>query len=199
VPTLYGLMLHREEYLGLWEKGLGEILLGFVKDGRAHKIGVSVYSPEKALLALQTDGIDLVQLPSNIFDRRFEQACVFELADDVGKTIYIRSVFLQGLLLMAPEMLPSHMAFTCPFLEKLNRIACDFNVSEKEICLRYAKAAYPCAKIVIGIETPRQLEENVAVWNRLYFSEHVIQTIQDTFTQVDEKVLDPSLWPKTND
>ena len=53
---LFGIMLHREELLSLWNKGLREILLGFVLSGKVKHIGVSVYSPEKAIQALNTEG-----------------------------------------------------------------------------------------------------------------------------------------------
>ena len=71
VSCLHGLMLHREKYLELWEKGLGEILQSFIVKGLTQHLGASVYSPEKAVLALQTEGISIVQMPSNLLDRRF--------------------------------------------------------------------------------------------------------------------------------
>ena len=96
VPILHGLMLHREESLVLWDRGLGDILRGFVTKGLTRHIGVSIYSPAKAMLALKTDEIEMIQLPSNIFDRRFEKAGIFDLAQVIGKRIYIRSVFSPG-------------------------------------------------------------------------------------------------------
>ena len=47
VASLYCLMLHREDMLDLWEKGLRENLMYIVNSGRVKYIGVSVYSPEK--------------------------------------------------------------------------------------------------------------------------------------------------------
>ncbi|NIO19559.1 MAG: hypothetical protein GTN76_02115 [Candidatus Aenigmarchaeota archaeon] len=82
---LFGIMLHREERLSLWDKGLGNILQAFVLSGRVETIGISIYSPNKAIKALRTEGIDMVQLPTNILDRRFEDAGVFKLADERKK------------------------------------------------------------------------------------------------------------------
>jgi len=103
ISRLAGIMLHKEEHLKLWEKGLKEIMFTFVKDGRVDRLGVSVYSPKKALEALQTDGIEMVQIPTNILDSRFRDAGVFDLAEQKGKEVYVRSIFLQGLLLMKPR------------------------------------------------------------------------------------------------
>ncbi|MBT5306663.1 MAG: aldo/keto reductase, partial [Candidatus Scalindua sp.] len=99
VPSLYGMMLHKEKMLSAWDNGLSKIFHTFVVSGKIKHIGISVYSPEKAIQALNTDGIDMVQLPTNILDRRFETAGVFQLAEEKKKKIYIRSVFLQGLIL----------------------------------------------------------------------------------------------------
>jgi len=64
IPSLYGMMLHREELLSLWDNGLSKILHDFALSGRVKYIGISVYSPDKAIQALNTEGIDMVQLRS---------------------------------------------------------------------------------------------------------------------------------------
>lgn len=154
VDTIYCLMLHREDMLDLWKKGLEENLMGIISSGRVKNMGVSVYSPERAVQALNTEGISMVQLPTNVIDRRFEKAGVFQLSDDVGKTIYIRSIFLQGLLLMPPDTLPEHMRFAAPVLKRFNLLAQDVGLNTKELCLGYIKNAFPHAQFVFGAETP---------------------------------------------
>lgn len=64
--------------------------------GRVQKIGISVYEPEAALEALNHPRVDVVQIPSSIFDRRFITAGVFEIAKTLKKELHVRSVFLQG-------------------------------------------------------------------------------------------------------
>lgn len=195
VPILYGLMLHREEFLELWESGLGDTLRGFVSKGLTENIGVSVYSPAKALLALNINGISILQLPSNIFDRRFEHAGVFECAKRKRKQIYVRSVFLQGLALMSVEELPKHMQFAAPVLEKLDELCSDSGLTRQGLALGYAKYAYPDSKILFGVETPEQLEENIAYWNKeLPF--YVIDHVQQVFNNVEERILNPAFWDK---
>jgi len=45
ISSLYSMMLHREEMLSLWDKGLSKILHTFVMSGKIKHIGISVYSP----------------------------------------------------------------------------------------------------------------------------------------------------------
>ena len=195
VELLYGLMLHREDMLDLWEKGLGENLMDIVGSGRVEHIGVSVYSPERAAQALNTEGISMVQLPTNVIDRRFEKAGVFQLADDAGKTIYIRSIFLQGLLLMAPDALSEHMRFAAPILSRLTSFAHDAGLSIMELCIGYIKNAFPHARLIFGAETPAQVRENLKIWEGVW-PDGLTQRIQTEFEDIDELILNPSSWPK---
>jgi len=195
VESLYGLMLHRENMLDLWKNGLKENLMDIVTSAMVKYIGISVYSPEKAVQALNTDGISMVQLPANVLDRRFEKAGVFQLADDVGKTIYARSSFLQGLLLMPPDDMPEHMRFAAPVLNRLTSIAQDIGLSINELCVGYIKNAFPHAQLVFGVETPVQVKENLKCWN-VAWSDEITQRIQTEFKNVDQMILNPSLWPK---
>ena len=93
-------MLHRETFLDLFEEGLADTLETFLKRGLIENIGVSVYSPIKAKAALEIPIIRLLQVPANMCDHRFYEADIFNLAKKKSATMFIRSVFLQGLLLM---------------------------------------------------------------------------------------------------
>ena len=194
VPILYGLMLHSEESLELWERGLGDTLKGFITKGLTKHVGVSVYSPDKALLALESDGIDMVQLPSNIIDRRFEKSRVFRLAESKGKQIYVRSVFLQGLLVMDSKNVPSNMQFAVEVLRKLDVLSRHTGLSKQDLTLGYVKKAYPKTKIVFGVENPEQIRGNLKSWERTW-SHGCVERVQEEFGYVEERILNPSLWP----
>lgn len=193
VPCLLGIMLHREEMLSLWDKGISEILRDFVLSGKVKYIGISVYSPDRAIQALNTEGIDMVQLPTNILDRRFEKAGVFELADKKKKRVYIRSVFLQGLILMDIREIPEKMAFAKPVLEKFESLSRDSGLSRQEIAMGYVKAQFPDAKVIFGADTPEQARENLACWKKDIPSPFVSE-VKKVFDSVDEKILNPASW-----
>ena len=193
VPSLYGMMLHKEEMLSFWNNGLSEILRTFVMSGKIKQIGISVYSPEKAIQALNTDGIDMVQLPTNILDRRFEAAGVFRLAEEKRKKIYIRSVFLQGLILMDADEIPEKMSFAKPVIEELESISNELKLSRKKLALDYIKSEMPDAKVVFGADTPLHVKENVACWEG-ELPPSSVDRVKMVFDRVDEKILNPTLW-----
>ena len=195
IPILYGLMLHREEYLELWQKGLGEILQDFVLKGLTEHVGVSIYSPEKAMFALETEGISIVQIPSNILDRRFERAGVFEKAERKRKQIYVRSVFLQGLAVMRIEELPRHMEFAASVLRRIDSLCNDAGLTRQALSLGYVKEAYPNAKIIFGAESHEQVEENMVYWNES-LPVDMVDRVKETFDNVEERILNPVFWKR---
>ncbi|MBU4185652.1 MAG: aldo/keto reductase [Proteobacteria bacterium] len=195
VRSLYGIMLHREEMLSLWNKGLAKILHAFILSGRVEKIGISVYSPDKAIQALNTEGISMVQLPTNIVDRRFENTGVFKLSDEKKKQIYIRSVFLQGLLLMNPEEISDKMSFVRPIIKEIQTISNNIGLSQQEIALGYVKSEMPNAHVVFGAESSEQVKSNIACW-RKNIQQNLVDMIKRKFDDIDEVILNPNLWPK---
>jgi aryl-alcohol dehydrogenase-like predicted oxidoreductase len=193
IPCLYGLMLHTEEHLSQWSKGLSEILQIFVQTGKVKKIGVSVYSPNRALEALDLDELDMIQLPSNILDRRFENAGVFGIAAQKKKQVYIRSVFLQGLILMEPEDLPSNMSIAKPVIERIKSISNELGLTRTELALGYLKAKMPGAKMIMGVDTAEQITENLNFWKRKPMDK-LVPIVSENFAQINGKILDPTLW-----
>ncbi|NQT47407.1 MAG: aldo/keto reductase [Chloroflexi bacterium] len=194
ISNLHGVMLHKEELLDHWDKGLGETLSTWVASGLVEHIGVSVYSPRKALDALRIDGITTVQVPSNILDRRFENAGVFQLAESELKVVFVRSVFLQGLLLMDIEDLPPSMLFASRTLGTFKSLAEKVGVSRQHLALGYSREAYPNAKILFGAETPEQVRTNLLRWGNA-LPEWVVTEAKETFRDVQKDILNPSLWP----
>jgi len=193
LPNLYGLMLHTEDLLDIWETGLKDTLDKFIEQGLVERIGVSVYSPQKAARALRTNGISLVQLPSNLLDRRFENAGVFHEAKSFGKEIYVRSVFLQGLLLMNASDLPASMRFATTVAERLINFADDTGFSLKQLALGYVRSAYPEQKVLLGCETLEQVRENLEIWSK-ETPRDIVDRVRREFQDIPEKILNPSLW-----
>lgn len=192
VPYLLGMLLHREELLPFWNDGLSRILGDLVSSGKVRHLGISVYSPGAAIKALETEGIDFVQLPTSILDRRFKDRGVFDLADKKGKKIYIRSVFLQGLILLPSEEIPSKLERAKPVIEELESLCRSLKVTRQEMALRFVKSEMPNAKIVFGADSPQHVKKNVETWEKLNDAPPV--DLSGKLMNVDESILMPSLW-----
>lgn len=194
INKIYGLMLHREDALDQIDSGLTETLNEIVGNGLVEQVGISVYSPERALQALASGVFSMIQIPANILDRRFEKARVFERARLKNKTIYARSVYLQGLLLMEPEDLSTEMEFASPLLQEIKGLVAATGYSRKELAMAFVVSAYPQAKLVIGAETLEQVLQNVQLM-KSKLQEKQVDLIREKFIEVEERILNPAQWP----
>ncbi len=196
ISCIDGLMLHDENLLSRWHDGLGAALRGLVNDGRVKRLGVSVYAPSKAMEALNNPDIDFVQCPSNILDRRFEAVGVFALAKRLNKRVYVRSIFLQGLLLMEIEKIPVRIPMAREIVTKLEQYANESGLSRKALCLAYVQWKWPEAYIIFGAESKHQVMENVALWQQAPSNINIFHRIEAEFAFLKEDLLNVALWPK---
>ncbi|QFI54241.1 aldo/keto reductase [Aeromonas simiae] len=116
-PRLDGLLLHRSQDAS---PALFEQLAELQRQGVVGKVGVSVYAPEELTRWLkQGYPLELVQLPANLLDQRFLRSGWLDRLQTLGCEIHVRSLFLQGLLLMQPALRP---AYFDAFSEPLSRL-----------------------------------------------------------------------------
>ena len=193
VPALEGLLLHREDLLDVWHEDLGKTLQTLRRRGWIRQFGISVYAPLRALEALKTDGLDIIQVPSNIFDRRFEKIGFFEQAAAFGKSVYVRSAFLQGLVFLDPTDVPQKVEFASEVLHDFQGLMERHHYRRNELALGYIRRACPEAKVIFGAETAKQIIDNLNAW-RAELTDECIKDIQRTFDKVDEKILNPVHW-----
>ncbi|MCB2100425.1 MAG: aldo/keto reductase [Rhodobacterales bacterium] len=104
-----GLMIHRVD--DLFRPG-GDLLfarMAALRDrGLVGRIGASVYDGGQVDRLLDRFAPDIVQVPLNLLDQRLVAGGQLARLAAAGVEVHARSVFLQGLLLMAPEAAPGH-------------------------------------------------------------------------------------------
>lgn len=191
--NIYGCLFHNSNEL-LENKKYWADLLKFKKIGKIKKIGYSLYETE-TLLALIEEGLipDIIQIPYNILDRRFEP--YFDFLKSMNIEIHIRSIFLQGLFFKKKDELPPKMQIFGPIIELIDKLSIDYNVSVLEICLGYAWHKQKIDQIVVGIETINQLKEIIEVKKVLPPS--LIQKLEQIQIE-DKELLNPTIWKNQN-
>ncbi|MET3900835.1 aryl-alcohol dehydrogenase-like predicted oxidoreductase [Devosia sp. UYZn731] len=108
VDALEGLLLHRSEDLsGPEGVAVFAIMAGLRDRGLVRRIGVSIYDPAELQAIVPRFAIDLVQAPFNAFDQRLVRSGWLERLQHAGVAVHTRSAFLQGLLLMRPDIRPA--------------------------------------------------------------------------------------------
>jgi aryl-alcohol dehydrogenase-like predicted oxidoreductase len=192
--SIWALLLHREDDFAWWKKGLGEELVEVRDAGWVHKLGVSLYSPRYVQQALDVPEMEVFQLPASIFDRRFMKAIANIQAD--GKCVFLRSVFLQGLALMAADRLPANMRFAASPLNVLDGFCRRHGFTRRQWALDYVRLRCPAAIIVFGAELPGQVAENVQALQRLQATESHCAEWDRLWPAANDEAMCPINWPK---
>lgn len=173
-------------------KALAEV----VDSGMAGKVGVSIYSPEEAIKALEYDEIRVIQIPYNVFDQRLDQCGFFEKARQKNIEIYARSSLLQGLVMMDPDKLPEKVQFASDYIRRFRKICKEYDISPLKGAVGYVLSHSGIDYIVFGVDNTEQLMEYVAVQED-GIPEEMVDTLRNEFSDIEERLVNPVLWNKT--
>ncbi len=204
--TLDVLMLHRWGHYAAYEGVIWKTLLALKKEGRIQKLGVSVQNPTEALEALNEPAIEVIQLPFNILDWRWDKSGVIDAIRLKKKrgplVIHVRSVYLQGLLLLPSHKWPQVFTETnyVPerLLTELGLIQKELDCcSLKALLVNYVLSHDWINALVMGVDTIEQLQENVELFDVALLSSkacHMIASRLEDSALISKQLLDPSEW-----
>ena len=195
LPHLFGLLLHREEHLEDWESKWGPALTETRSTGLVKHPGVSIYSLEGAEKALDCEGLELIQLPANLFDRRIYRSGLMARFASSGIILFIRSIFLQGLILMEPARLPPAMSLARKALETLDNFCREHSLDKKTFAVHYVLRRFPGAVIIIGAERLEQVLDNCRIAEQELVTEQLCCLWDRAYPEDKERLVNPSLWP----
>jgi len=153
--SLYGYLAHRPsdvlKNLYQWED-----LKKIKEKGLVKKIGFSFNEPSEITLLAEAGCFpDLIQIPYNYFDQRFEKQIIS--LKEQGCEIHTRSTFLQGLFFMNPDTMSS-------FFDEVKPILKNLQLSNKNLAgslLKFVAEQPFIDKVIIGVENCNQLKVNL--------------------------------------
>lgn len=182
--SLYGYLLHHFEVYQnnprIWDS-----FLRLRDEGKVQRIGFSLYQPEELELLLDKNvDFSLLQVPYNIFDRKFEPylAALHERSVEV----HVRSTFLQGLFFMDRDKLPEKLVPLRPYLIALDEFTDSTGLSIAQLALNYNLQNPYIDGVLIGVDNVQQLRTN-------------IESISDVEVNIDidvkeKELLNPVNW-----
>ncbi len=192
IDRLHGLLLHRPgDLAGSYGEDLLRGLLRLKREGLVEKIGVSVYGPDEIDCVMNQFLPDLVQIPFSPVDQRALGSGLFSQLQRDGVEVHVRSIFLQGLLLMPPEARPSFFRRWDGIWRLWSRWLAENNLSPLQACLRFALQQSGISRVVVGVENVQQFQEILAA------SEGDLPVFPRGLQCADEELVNPSLWQKT--
>lgn len=160
ITNLHGLLLHRPQQLLSYEGQKIYNSLRFLKEeGLVHKIGISIYSPNELEKLSEHFSFDLVQVPFNILDRSLEKSGWLSRLKDIGTEVHVRSVFLQGLLLMDPSTRPNYFRNWGPLWAEWQQWLISSKLTPLQACLSFVLSQPDIDRVVVGVDNLSQLQE----------------------------------------
>lgn len=162
VPRLGGLMLHApDDLLGPHGLALARGLQRARDTGLVERIGLSVYSPEQLTALVDRMPLEILQIPINVFDRRFVETGWLDRLVANNVEVHARSIFLQGLLIMPSNLIPSKfMPFRSQIDDWHSWLAGDAaaGMSAIQVCLAHVASYAGISRLVVGADSLAQLQ-----------------------------------------
>jgi aryl-alcohol dehydrogenase-like predicted oxidoreductase len=189
VENLYALLLHRPDQL-LQANGmlLFQSLEQLKRDGLVNKIGISIYDPEELEEVGERYQFDIVQAPFNIFDRRLVDTGWVNRLKNENIELHVRSIFLQGLLLMNSTDRPDKFTRWSSLWTKYDKWLEQNNVTSLQACLRYALSVLEINKVIVGVDSLKQLQDILAA------AMGTALRVPNSIASNDTNLINPTNW-----
>ena len=120
--------------------------------------GFSIYNPTELEL-IQKYEFDLLQFPLNFADRRFVSNQYLTNLKKLKKKLFIRSVFLQGLLLMDYKNIPKRFDKWNRVFFKWNNFLNKYNLNSLQVCINYVNSFDFIDYKIIGLSSYQELTQ----------------------------------------
>ena len=199
-PKIDALMFHNGDDL-LTDKGARyfQQASDLKQQGRVKKIGVSVYQPQQLETIMHSFKLDIVQVPFNCLDQRFAQRAIQNELVKQNIEVHVRSLFLQGLLLMPLENLSHYFQPYLGHIKRFHALCEKLKCQPLTLALALIHTQTFIDKAVIGCCSNDQLIQIIKHYQQA--KKVVAALTNEALEQLtllaceDEALINPSLWP----
>ena len=189
------LLLHDWAHYNLWAGAAWRRLRELQVEGKISCLGASVYYPHEALQALADPGVQLLQIPMNVLDRRWGQIAQ-AAAHRPDVIVHVRSALLQGILAHPADQWPIVAGFdNAECAQKLQALTRKFDRAHvPDLCLAYVRSLPWISSVVVGCETLDQMQQNLQLFLRPELSSEEIDELEHALPGAPEELLNPAKW-----
>ena len=190
ITRISALLLHRPDQL-LESNGveIWKALQDLKQKNIVKKIGFSVYDCNQLDALWDSFQPNIVQMPYNLLDKRFLISGWMKKMNDSGVEIHVRSIFLQGLLLMSKSDRPEKFNHWKEIWEVLDAWLLEYDITAVEAAISFAMENPYIDKIVVGVDNVQQLEEILSI----ILKRKIVHPPKSLHTS-DVRLINPSQW-----
>lgn len=194
LKTIPVLMLHSFEEYDEDRENVTIVFNELKASGDIRFSGISAYAHHDYGVIAES-GFDAVQIPLNIFDWRQDENGGLEKLRQSGMMIFVRSVYLQGLVFKDPAKLPPEMEFCRKTLEKFRMLCDKYSMTPAQLAISFALSVPGVLSLVLGCEKVEQVQQNAQLLDScVTLTEEQMQEIKALFKDTEDHVLNPGTW-----
>ncbi|WP_157676347.1 aldo/keto reductase [Afipia sp. GAS231] len=130
-------------------------------EGLFRRIGISAYFADGPLQLARQYRPDLMQIPFSLLDQRLLQNGEMASLKELGVEIHVRSIFLQGLLMMDPAKLPASLTHAGPALAATRARIGEAGLTPVTAAIGFTLARREVDIAVVGVTKRDELSEIV--------------------------------------
>ena len=187
VSKVDAVMLHGAQDPVIHGEACADAVKALIDHGYTDKVGVSVYTAEDIEGMLPYDIFSVTQVPMSIFDQRLIAGGSLAKLRQRDYTVFVRSVFLQGLFFLDPDTMtdPILMEHAAPKIRLLRQIAGELGLTVEQLAVAFIRDCAGVTSLVLGADTPEQVKANIAAFDTPTLDEEVSRVLEKEFADVD--------------
>lgn len=164
-------------------KAMGDL----VTRGYADEVGVSIYLGEEIDEIMKYPQYSATQIPASIFDQRIMASGHNLKLKERDYTVFVRSVFLQGLFFLDPNKVddPILIEHAVPKIKLLRDIAASEGMSIAQLAIAFMRDTVGFTSLVLGADTADQVKENISYFDTPALPEKVMKLLGEEFAEVN--------------
>jgi hypothetical protein len=163
-------------------------MLSIKDQGMVGNVGVSIYEPTELDALWPNFPLDLIQAPFNVVDRRLATSGWLARLHDFGCEVHIRSIFLQGLLLVDPVRRPARFGRWQLLWDEWHRWLQQRRLTPLQACMGLALSLVGVDRVLVGVDSLEHLQAILAA------TDTVVEMPPHALMTEDLALIDPRLW-----
>jgi aryl-alcohol dehydrogenase-like predicted oxidoreductase len=143
--------------LALWDR-----LKALKDEGLTRKIGISVFASDNPLGLARRFRPDVVQAPASLLDQRLIVDGTLAAIAGLGMEVHLRSIFLNGLILLPPDRAPNHLKAAAARILKARRMIAEGRSDPLQAALGFALSRPEASTVLVGVASGAELNAVIA-------------------------------------
>jgi aryl-alcohol dehydrogenase-like predicted oxidoreductase len=189
---IYALLIHDFYSLTKIESLNSMIVLNDLKKEKLIlNTGVSIYDTNELNKIYQKVDFDIIQLPINVLDNRFEESKYYSEFKNKKIKIIARSCFLQGIL-TTKKKIPHNLKIFKHCIEEWKKWCDKKHLNYAEACMHYLKNKKYIDFVIVGFDNDCQLKYLV----KNFYKKTININYVSRFLLKNNILIDPRKWKK---